>query len=59
MKPLSIQNALRLDMDEQAFAATWHNFFAKHAWNKTLQKAFRSFLKDHEEDIAEIKSNFH
>lgn len=46
-------------MDEQAFAATWHNFFAKHAWNKTLQKAFRSFLKDHEEDIAEIKSNFH
>ena len=44
--------------EEHEEIITWHNFFSKHAWNKTLQKAFRSFLKDHEEDIAEIKSNF-
>ena len=45
--------------EEHEEIITWHNFFSKHAWNKTLQKAYRSFLKDHEEDIVEIKSNFH
>lgn len=37
---------------------TWHNFFSHDAWNDELQKAFKSFLKDKQEDLQEIRNHF-
>jgi len=44
--------------DDHDEIVTWHNFFSKQAWNTELQKDFKSFLKDKDDELKEIRNQF-
>lgn len=43
---------------EQNKVPTWHNFFARHVWNDSLQADFKSFVIDNKNELREIQKSF-